>query len=66
MIMTYGWYADEWWMRPATSSKYNCTDEERATILPYTMAPNLPEFPADEGAKAEPGIVSLTFLHSQL
>ena len=63
MIMTYGWYVDEWWTGPATSSQYNCTAEERATILPYTMGPALSEFPADLDAEAEPGIVSLYLRH---
>ena len=59
--MTYSWYADNWWTGPAISSEYNCTAEERATILPYTMSLVLPEFPADLDAEAEPGIVS--FVH---
>ena len=62
IFMTYGWYADKWWTGSATSSQYNCTAEERATILPYTMGPLLPEFPADLDAEAEPGIVSLILL----
>ena len=62
MIMTYGWYVDNWWTGSATSSQYNCTAEERATILPYTMGPLLPEFPADVNTEAEPGIVSFILL----
>ena len=59
MIITYGWYADNWWTEPATSSQYNCTAEERATVLLYTLSPIVPEFPTDFNAQAEPGIVSL-------
>ena len=59
MLITYGWYANNWWTVPATSSQYNCTAEERATVLPYTLAPTVPEFPTDFSALAEPGIVSL-------
>ena len=59
MFITYGWYANNWWTIPATSSRYNCTAEERATVLPYTLAPTVPEFPTDLNAQAEPGIVSL-------
>ena len=59
MIITYGWYNENWWTGPATSSQYNCTAEDRATILPYTMGPVLPEFATDLDAEAEPGIVSV-------
>ena len=59
MFITYGWYVDNWWTIPAISSQYNCTAEERATVLPYTLAPTVPEFPTDFNARAEPGIVSL-------
>ena len=58
-MITYGWYLDEWWIGPATSSKYNCTAEERATILPFTMSPVAGETPSDFDAEAEPGIVSI-------
>lgn len=59
MIITYGWYRDEWWTLPATSDRYNCTAKERATILPYTLAPLQREEPTDLGAEAEPNIVSI-------
>ena len=59
MFITYGWYVNNWWTEPATSAKYNCTAEERATVVPYTLAPVVPEFPADFTARAEPDIVSL-------
>ena len=62
MILTYGWYNDLWWTDDATSSNYNCTAEERASILPYTMGPRLPEYPTDLDAEAEPGIVSLLYI----
>ena len=59
MVITYGWYVDEWWIGPATSSEYNCTAEERATVLPYTMGPKQREYPTDEFAEAEPEIVNI-------
>ena len=58
MFITYGWYANNWWTVPATSSKYNCTAEEKATVLPYTLAPIVSEFPTNFSSQAEPGIVS--------
>ena len=48
----------EWWKGDATFSEYNCTAEERASVLPYTLGPFTREFPTDEHAEAEPGIVS--------
>ena len=59
MLITNGWYLDEWWTEAAMSSKYNCTVEERATVLPYTMGPVAVETPSDFDAEAEPGIVSI-------
>ena len=58
-MITYGWYPDEWWTGPATSYGYNCTAKQRATVLPYTLAPLLREEPSDFGAEAEPNIVSI-------
>ena len=59
MFITYGWYENKWWAGPATSSKYNCTAEERATVVAHTLAAIIPETPADFTAQAEPNIVSL-------
>ena len=61
MLITYGWYDHGWWAEPATSSEYNCTAEERATVLPYTMGPITHEFPDNLSAEAETGIVSLSY-----
>ena len=54
MIITYGWYANNWWMEPATSDQYNCTAYERASVLLYTLAPVIREYPVDLNAPAEP------------
>ena len=59
MMITSGWYLDEWWTEPATSDRYKCSPEERATVLPYTLAPLLREYPTYFDAKAEPNIVSI-------
>ena len=58
-MITYGWYLDEWWTGNATSVGYDCTDEERASILPYTLAPLIREEPSDLDSEAEPSIVSI-------
>ena len=58
MFITYGWFSNNWWTEPATSSQHNCTAEERATVLLYTLAPIVSEFPTNLSAQAEPGIVS--------
>jgi gamma-aminobutyric acid type B receptor len=54
MIITYGWYANNWWMEPATSDQYNCTAYERASVLLYTLAPVIREYPVNFSAQAEP------------
>ena len=59
MFISYGWYVDEWWIGPAYSSEYNCTAEERATVLQYTLAPVQREYPADFDTVTETGIVSI-------
>ena len=58
MLLTYGWYSNGWWKGEATSSQYNCTDEQRASVLLNTLAPLTQEYPLDFEAVAEPGIVS--------
>ena len=59
MFITYGWYVDEWWILPTTSSEYDCTDEQIASVLPYTLAPVQREYPADLDSVTETGIVSI-------
>ena len=59
MFITYGWYANNWWIGPGASSQYNCTDEERATVVPYTLAVIVPEFLTDGNPHEEAGNVSL-------
>ena len=61
MFITNGWYVDEWWIGPATSSEYKCTAEERATVLQYTLAAVQRESPiaTNLDAEAEPEIVSI-------
>ena len=57
MLITYGWYGSGWWKGEATSSQYNCTDEERASVVPYTLAPRIQESYTDLTAEDESGIV---------
>ena len=58
MFITYGWYVDKWWEGPPTIREYDCSAEERASLLPYTLAPLAPEFPDGMDTRAEPNIVS--------
>ena len=58
MFLTYGWYASKWWEIAGDSSKYNCTAEERASVLTYTLGPLIPEIPTGVDTVAEPNIVS--------
>ena len=57
MLITYGWYGSGWWKGEATSSQYNCTDEERARVMPYTLAPRIQASYIDPTAEDESGIV---------
>lgn len=66
MMITYGWYLDRWWTQPATSDEYDCTAEEVATVLPYTLAAIQRESPTNLDAKAEPDIVSISNVVSYL
>ena len=59
MIITYGWYAKDWWKDPATSPQYNCSADDRGTVLNYTLAAVIREFPMNESAMAKPNIVSI-------
>ena len=61
MIITNGWFAPKWWEVATESSKYNCTAEEIASVLPYVLAPLIPEFPTGVDTIAEPNIVSQLF-----
>ena len=62
MIITNGWYGTKWWEGPATFSEYNCTAQQRASVLAYTLAPRLQEAYTNLTAKDESGIVSCLFL----
>ena len=54
MFITYGWYVDGWWK---DSNDGNCTGDELADMLLYTMGPIIREIP-DDDVIGEPGIVS--------
>lgn len=43
LLITYGWYGNEWWKAESTSKKYNCSAGERASVLTYTVAPRVQE-----------------------
>ena len=63
MLITYGWYEDRWWTRQDS----NCTAEDRASVLDYTLVLRQREIPTDKDAVAEPGIVSaLVHIHCRL
>ena len=57
-MITYGWYGDKWWTGPTYYTIHDCTAEEIATVLKYTLAPIQRDYPTDLDAVAEPGIVS--------
>ena len=61
MFITYGWYEERWWGKGATTSDYNCTSEDLASVALYGVAAVLAEFPDESDTVAEPNIVSLTF-----
>ena len=58
MLITYGWYGSEWWKAEATSSEFNCTTEQRASVLPYTLAPRIQDGYTNLTARDVSGIVS--------
>ena len=55
MFLTYGWYNEDWYGEP---NDFNCTADEVASVLPYTLATILDEFPDDDGVQGGSGIVS--------
>jgi hypothetical protein len=61
MFITYGWYVNNWWTGPGFSAEYNCTDEQRATVLPYTLAAIVPEFPTEFDVLTESDINASNF-----
>ena len=62
MLITYGWYVNEWWTGDATSSQFNCTPAQRASVLPYTLAPQIQDGYTDTTARDVTGIVSVSSL----
>ena len=58
MFITYGWYDAGWW-KASNGSFYNCTGEEIAKVLRYTLISVIQENPVDPGFIADPGFVSL-------
>ena len=62
MLITYGWYGSEWWKAKATSSQFNCTAEQRASILAYTLAPQVQESYTNLTTRDESGIVSIHYV----
>ena len=58
MLITYGWYGSKWWTGEATSSQFNCTPAQRASVLAYTLAPQVQDGYTDEMARDVTGIVS--------
>ena len=54
-FITYGWYVSEWWKE---SNDGNCTGDQLASMITYSFAPIIREFPMDENQEGEPGIVS--------
>jgi hypothetical protein len=56
VIITFGWYVRQWWEMDAPST--NCTAEERAHVLLYSMAAVSSQFPREQDEyTAEPNIV---------
>ena len=58
MFITFGWYPNQWWEMPTNTSQYNCTADQIAEVLRYTLAPAIQEIPLDPHFVAEPGLVS--------
>ena len=58
LLITYGWYGNEWWTGDATSSQFNCTPAQRASVLAYTLAPQVQESYTNLTERDESGIVS--------
>ena len=57
MFLTYGWYDEKWWEEPNN----NCSSDQLASVLPYTLSSLLRDFPVNESIITETGIVSLIF-----
>ena len=58
MLITYGRYGNEWWTGDATSSQFNCTPAQRASVLAYTLAVKVQHSYPNFSARDESGIVS--------
>ena len=54
-----GWYGDGWWMEPESERKLDCTPEEIAETLDYTLATQSPEFYTNTSLVTEGGLVSV-------
>ena len=58
VLITYGWYRGEWWTDKASSSQFNCTAKQRASVLAYAFASNVQQSYTNLTARDESGIVS--------
>ena len=68
IFLFYGWYDSEWWVGTEkeqellrnTSMYSDCTVEQRASVVPYSLAPLQAEFLDDQNKSAiiSSGIVS--------
>ena len=59
------WYVDGWFNNSDDSS-VNCTAEERASVLPYSLSVRILEFISKYNAVADTGIVSLPVIYTML
>lgn len=68
MLITYGWYSNGWWVGPGSDGQFNCSTEERASVLQYTMGPIQQEFftEATQHVVTETGLVGVAYHHAQI
>ena len=62
LLITYGWYDNEWWKAGATSSDYTCTAAERSSALAYSLAPRVQESYTSLTAEDASGLVSYLYI----
>ena len=66
LLITYGWYGQEWWTGKATSPNFNCTVEQRSQALAYSLAPRVQESYTNLTAQDVSGMVRMRTLCNKI
>ena len=64
-FLIIGWYGDGWWIEPESERKLDCTPEEIAKTLDYTLGTLAADFYTNESLVTEGGLVSVVVWDSE-